>query len=202
MHSLLPIGKGVARIAFASAAKRQTYVVPTGIENGSFFRYRWPNTVTFGEPVDVNAFLKAHEGCTENETYHAFRQELGERIKALITYIPDDENYQAAWDAVKPAWKPRRALAALLSPLFLLAAILCLPMWVTAETLCKRAKDHAWNNTIRFVIRLFVTPLMLIFWLLVMPGWWKLLVGVLFLFSYSFFYDWLNLILSPETGAE
>ena len=64
---------------------------------------------------------------------------------------------------------------------------------VAAEVLCKRAKDHAWNNTIRFVIRLFVTPLMLIFWLLVMPGWWKLLVGVLFLFSYSFFYDWLNL---------
>jgi hypothetical protein len=47
-----------------------------------------------------------------------------------------------------------------------------------------------------------VTPLMLLFWLLVMPGWWKLLAGVLFLFSYSFFYDWLNLILSPETGAE
>ena len=103
---------------------------------------------------------------------------------------------------MKPAWKPRRALAALLSPLFLLAALLCLPMWVAAEILCKRAKDHAWNNTIRFVIRLFVTPLMLIFWLLVMPGWWKLLVGVLFLFSYSFFYDWLNLVLSPETGAE
>ena len=202
MHSLLPIGKGVARIAFASAAKRQTYVVPTGIENRSFFRYRWPNTVTFGEPIDVNAFLKAHEGSTENETFHAFRQELGERIKSLITYIPDDENYQAAWDAVKPAWKPNRALAALLSPLFLLAAVLCLPMWVTAEILCKRAKDHAWNNTIRFVIRLFVTPLMLLFWLLVMPGWWKLLVGVLFLFSYSFFYDWLNLVLSPETGKE
>ena len=202
LHSLLPIGKGVARIAFASAAKRQTYVVPTGIEHGSFFRYRWPNTVTFGEPIDVNAFLKAHENCTENETYHAFRQELGERIKSLITYIPDDENYQAAWDAVKPAWKQRPLLAVLLSPLFFLAAILCLPMWVTAEVLCKRAKDHAWNNTIRFVVRLFVTPLMLIFWLLVMPGWWKLLVGVLFLFSYSFFYDWLNLVLSPETGAE
>ena len=193
MHSLLPIGKGVARIAFASAAKRQTYVVPTGIENGSFFRYRYPNTVTFGDPIDVNAFLKAHEGCTENETFHAFRQELGKQISSLITYIPDDENYEAAWEAVKPKRKPRRLLAALLSPLFLIAAVLCLPMWVTAEILCKRAKDHAWNNTIRFVIRLFVTPLMLIFWLLVMPGWWKLLVGVLFLFSYSFFYDWLNL---------
>ena len=193
MHSLLPIGKGVARIAFASAAKRQTYVVPTGIENGSFFRYRYPNTVTFGDPIDVNAFLKAHEGCTENETFHAFRQELGKQISSLITYIPDDENYEAAWEAVKPKRKPRRLLAALLSPLFLIAAVLCLPMWVTSEILCKRAKDHAWNNTIRFVIRLFVTPLMLIFWLLVMPGWWKLLVGVLFLFSYSFFYDWLNL---------
>ena len=193
MHSLLPIGKGVARIAFASAAKRQTYVVPTGIENGSFFRYRYPNTVTFGDPIDVNAFLKAHEGCTENETFHAFRQELGKQISSLITYIPDDENYEAAWEAVKPKRKPQRVLAALLSPLFLIAAVLCLPMWVTAEILCKRAKDHAWNNTIRFVIRLFVTPLMLIFWLLVMPGWWKLLAGVLFLFSYSFFYDWLNL---------
>ena len=202
MHSLLPIGKGVARIAFASAAKRQTYVVPTGIENGSFFRYRYPNTVTFGDPMDVNAFLKAHEGCTENETFHAFRQELGQRISSLITYITDDENYEATWEAVKPKRKPQRVLAALLSPLFLLAAVLCLPMWVTAEILCKRAKDHAWNNTIRFVIRLFVTPLMLLFWLLVMPGWWKLLVGVLFLFSYSFFYDWLNLVLSPETGKE
>jgi 1-acyl-sn-glycerol-3-phosphate acyltransferase len=193
MHSLLPIGKGVARIAFASAAKRQTYVVPTGIEHGSFFRYRYPCTVTFGDPIDVNAFLKDHESSTEAETYQAFRNEIGKRISSLITCLPDDENYEAAWQAVKPVRKPQKALAVLTAPLFLLAALLCLPMWVTAEVLCRRAKDHAWNNTIRFVVRLFGTPLMLLFWLLVMPGWWKLLVGVLFLFSYSFFYDWLNL---------
>ena len=30
-HSLLPIQKGIARIAFASAEKRQTWVIPTGI---------------------------------------------------------------------------------------------------------------------------------------------------------------------------
>ncbi len=193
MHSLLPIGKGVARIAFASAAKRQTYVVPTGIEHGSFFRYRYPCTVTFGDPIDVNAFLKDHEGNTEAETFQAFRDEIGKRISSLITCLPDDENYEAAWQAVKPVRKPQKALAVLTAPLFLLAALLCLPLWVTAEVLCRRAKDHAWNNTIRFVVRLFGTPLMLLFWLLVMPGWWKLLVGVLFLFSYSFFYDWLNL---------
>ena len=193
MHSLLPIGKGIARMAFASAEKRHTLVVPTGIENGSFFRYRYPNTVTFGEPIDVNEFLKEHEGCSEGQTFMDFRKLLGERMKGLITYVPDDENYEAAWQAVKPVRKPRKLTAVLTAPLFLLAALLCLPMWVTAETLCKRAQDHAWNNTIRFGVKLILTPVMLIFWLLVMPGWWKLLVAVLFMFSYSFFYDWLNL---------
>ena len=202
MHSLLPIGKGVARIAFTSAGKRQTYVVPTGIEQGSYFRYRYPSTVTYGEPIDVNAFLKAHEGQPEAEIFQAFRDELFQRISALITYLPDDGNYEAAWQAVKPAHKPQKALAVLTAPLFLLSALLCLPMWITAETLCRRAKDHAWNNTIRYGVKLILTPLMLLFWLLVMPGWWKLLVGVLFLFSYSFFYDWLNLVPSPGIGEE
>ena len=202
MHSLLPIGKGVARIAFTSAGKRQTYVVPTGIEQGSYFRYRYPSTVTYGEPIDVNAFLKAHEGQSEAEIFQAFRDELFQRISALITYLPDDGNYETAWQAVKPAHKPQKAIAVLTAPLFLLSALLCLPMWITAETLCRRAKDHAWNNTIRYGVKLILTPLMLLFWLLVMPGWWKLLVGVLFLFSYSFFYDWLNLVPSPGIGEE
>ena len=200
MHSLLPLGKGIARLAFASAAKRQTWVVPTGIEHGSFFRYRYPSTVTYGEPLDVNAFLKAHEGDTEAETYQAFRKELFGRMAALITYIPDDENYEAAWQAVKPVRKPRTALAVLTAPLFLLSALLCLPMWVTAEVLCRKAKDHAWNNTIRYGVRLAGTPLMVLFWLLVLPGWWKLAGLALFLLSYSFFYDWLNWL--PSQGTE
>ena len=200
MHSLLPLGKGIARLAFASAEKRQTWVVPTGIEHGSFFRYRYPSTVTYGEPLDVNAFLKAHEGDTEAETYQAFRKELFGRMAALITYIPDDENYEAAWQAVKPVRKPRTALAVLTAPLFLLSALLCLPMWVTAEVLCRKAKDHAWNNTIRYGVRLAGTPLMVLFWLLVLPGWWKLAGLALFLLSYSFFYDWLNWL--PSQGTE
>ena len=202
MHSLLPLGKGVARLAFTSASKRKTYVVPAGIEHGSFFRYRYPCTVTYGKPIDVNAFLEAHAGCSENETFQAFRDELSGRIASLITFLPDDENYEAAWKAVKPVRKPRTGLAVLTAPLFLAAAILCLPMWVTAELLCRRAKDHAWNNTIRYGVRLAGTPLMLILWLAVLPGWWRLAGAVLFLLSYSFFYDWLNLLPSPGTGEE
>ncbi len=202
MHSLLPVGKGIARIAFASARKRQTYIVPTGIDHGSFFRYRRPCKVTFGEPVDVNAFLQAHEHDSEAETYQEFRRVLFRRISSLITYLPDDENYEARWEEIRPERTIRPWLAVLTAPLFLLAAILCLPMWVAAEILCRRAKDHAWNNTIRYGVKLLGTPLMLLFWLLVIPGWWKLLAGGLFLFSYSFFYDWLNLTPSPGIGEE
>ena len=201
MHSLLPIGKGVARIAFASARERQTYVVPTGIDHGSFFRFRRPCKVTFGEPVDVNAFLQAHEHDPETETYKDFRKVLFRRISSLITYVPDDEDYAARWEAIRPKRESRTWLAVLTAPLFLLAALLCLPMWVTAEVLCRRAKDHAWNNTIRFGVKLLATPLMLLFWLLVLPGWWKL-GAILFLLSYSFFYDWLNLVPSPGIGEE
>ncbi len=202
MHSLLPVGKGIARIAFASARERQTYVVPTGIEHGSFFRYRRSCKVTFGDPVDVNAFLQAHEHDSEADTYQEFRKLLFRRISSLITYIPDDGNYEARWAEIRPVRKRRPWLAALTAPLFLLASLLCLPMWATAETLCRRAKDHAWNNTIRYGVKFVGTPLMLLFWLLVLPGWWKLLGGILFLLSYSFFYDWLNLIPSPGTGEE
>ncbi len=201
MHSLLPIGKGIARIAFASARERQTYVVPTGIDHGSFFRFRRPCKVTFGEPVDVNAFLQAHEHDPETETYKDFRKVLFRRISSLITYVPDDEDYAARWEAIRPKRESRTWLAVLTAPLFLLAALLCLPMWVTAEVLCHRAKDHAWNNTIRFGVKLLATPLMLLFWLLVLPGWWKL-GAILFLLSYSFFYDWLNLVPSPGIGEE
>ena len=200
MHSLLPVGKGVARIAFASARQRKTWVVPTGIEHGSFFRYRKSCQVTFGEPVDVNAFLEAHGQDSEAETYRDFRKLLFRRISSLITYIPDDGQYAERWEEVRPRQKPRIWALILLAPLFLLAALLCLPMWVTAETLCRRAKDHAWNNTIRYGVKLTGTPLMLLFWLLVLPGWWKLLGALLFLPSYGFFYDWLNL--SPSRGAE
>lgn len=200
MHSLLPIGKGVARLAFASAARRRTYIVPTGIDHHSFFRHRMSVKVTFGEAIDVNAFLAERGDLTGPQQYQALREMLFQRISSLITYIPDDENYAKAWEAMRPVRKPRLGTAVLTAPLFLLASVLCLPMWVSAEVLCRRLKDHAWNNSVRFAVRLVGSPLMLLFWVLVLPGWWKLAGAAAFLPSYSFFYDWLNLL--PSRGAE
>ena len=198
-HSLLPVKKGLGRVAFASAEKRQTYVVPTGIEYGDYFRYRTTCDIKFGEPIDVNAFLREHEGCTEAEIHLAFRNLLHERLSSLILYIPDDENYEANWNAVKPVRKPKYLLAALLSPLFLLSAVASLPLWAGAEYIChKKLKDPAWRNTVRAMVRMWGMPLMVLFWIIVLPGWWKLAGALFTVFAYGFFYDWLNLLELPQ----
>ena len=205
MHSLLPVGKGIARIAFRSAESRPTVIVPTGIEYSDFFHYMPDVTLRFGEPLDVNAFLEAHKDDTEAVCYQALRDELFTRISSLITYLPDDETYEARWAEIeagrprKPAWL-RYTLAALLSPLFLLSAVLTLPAWGLAEYLCHyKIKDPAFRNTARFVIRMFLIPvwtLLLAIPLFLLLPWWAATLLLLWTFfpAYSFFYDWLNLI--------
>ena len=201
-HSLLPIQKGIARIAFTSAGKRQTWVVPTGIEYGDYFHFRTTCDIRYGAPIDVNAFLAEHEGCTEADTYKDFRELLFDRMKELILYIPDDENYQARLAEVKPPHKTNIPLAVVLSPLFLVSAVLSLPLWAAAEYICRnKLKDPAWRNTVRAMFRMFGLPVMVLLWLIVLPGWWKLLCLAV-PFSFGFFYDWLNLLPWQEIEAE
>ena len=206
MHSLLPIGKGIARIAFASASKRPTVIVPTGIDYTDFFHYRGDVVLRFGEPISVNEFLSAHEGEGEAAQYQAFRDLLFERISGLITYLPDDEQYAERWAAIEAERKKTRLprglrylIAALTAPFFALAALLTLPMWGISEFLCHRKiKDAAFRNSIRFAFRLIGTPLMLLLWGLVLgltAPWWVAVGACLYLLcSYSIFYDWLNLV--------
>ena len=52
------------------------------------------------------------------------------------------------------------------------------------------------------MFRLFGMPLMVLLWVIVLPGWWKLLGAVLTIFSYGFFYDWLNLLPWQEIEVE
>jgi 1-acyl-sn-glycerol-3-phosphate acyltransferase len=206
MHSLLPIGKGIARIAFASAAKRPTVVVPTGIDYTDFFHYRGDVVLRFGEPISVNDFLAAHAEDGEAVQYQAFLDELFQRISGLITYLPDAGHYEQRWAAIEAERAKQRlpkalrwALAAWTAPFFVLAALLTLPMWGIAELLCRfKIKDKAFCNTVRYALLLVGTPLMLLVWGLVLgltAPWWVAVGGCLyFLCSYSIFYDWLNLV--------
>ena len=202
-HSLLPIRKGVARIAIDSARQRPTYIVPAGIEYSDWYHYRGTSRLRYGEPIDVNALLKEHEGLCDRDLYAIIQEELHRRLSGLILYFPDDENYDAAlaqWEASqqhRPRW-PRLLLAALLLPLFIVSAVLSLPLWATAEYLCTRIKDKAFCNTARFGAKLVGTPLILLLWGLVLgflAPWYVALPLFLWTFhSYSFFYDWLNLL--------
>lgn len=104
-HSLLPIGKGIFRAALAANAKfgkeKPVYIVPTGLEYGDYFRYRSTSLVTFGEPVNVTEFIKSLDVENEAQMIEPLRKELQSRMKTLITYIPDGEDYERKWALTK-----------------------------------------------------------------------------------------------------
>jgi 1-acyl-sn-glycerol-3-phosphate acyltransferase len=183
-RELQPLQKGVARMAFQSAAERPTKVVPVGINYSDFFHYRGTCDIVYGEPIDVNAFLAAHENDLEGARYQAFLEELASRMSALIAPDVPSQKY--------PIW-----LRVLLFPFWLLAAALSFPLWLTGELLCKyKVKDHAFHNTVRFGCRLIGSPVIFIIWavvfLLLLPNWLAFILLGCFIHSYSFFYDWLR----------
>lgn len=180
-RELQPLQKGVARMAFQSAADRPTLVVPVGINYSDFFHYRGRCELVYGDAIDVNEFLAAHQDQPEGVQYQAFLAELSARMSALI--MP------SVASARLPLW-----LRILLFPLWLVAAVLSLPMWVTAEFLCwKKVKDRAFHNTVRYGCRLLLGPLTFIIWavlfFLLLPWWLALALLVLASHSYSLFYD-------------
>ena len=104
-HSLQVLGKGVFRAAIAAnskfGAERPIYIVPVGIEYGDYFRYRSTHLVNYGSPINVTEFVKGLDVENEVQMIEPLRKELVERMKDLITYIPDDENYAEKWSLLK-----------------------------------------------------------------------------------------------------
>jgi 1-acyl-sn-glycerol-3-phosphate acyltransferase len=99
MHSLLPLGKGIFRIALLAneeiAGEKPVYIVPVGIEYGNFFRYRSSLLLQIGHPINVTAFVKANPGKEEPVIMNDLKEKLQENLKELILYIPDDDHYDA-----------------------------------------------------------------------------------------------------------
>ena len=148
-RSLQPVKKGIARIAYRSAQNRQTWLVPTGINYSSFFDYRGVCEVHYGEPLNINEFVREHPELNEPQLQQALRSTIEKRMAALV----DPEGPAAA---EKPSW--------LLWLVWPLAAFLSLPMWLTAEILCRKMQDKAWCNTVRFGCLLLLLPLTLLIW--------------------------------------
>ena len=75
--------------------------MPVGLEYGDYFRFRSTILVNYGKPINVTEYVKEHEGETEAMIINDLKTILTERMAELITYIPDDENYDAIWEMTK-----------------------------------------------------------------------------------------------------
>ncbi len=112
-YSSLPLSKGIFRIAFQAQElmpDMPLYIVPVGIRYGNFFRFRSTVRVQIVEPINVGEFIKAHPDLTPQELMNVMREELAERMKSSILYIPNDDNYNATYEicatVVKSQVKP------------------------------------------------------------------------------------------------
>lgn len=101
-HSLLPLTKGIFRIALqcndALQGRKPVYIVPMGIEYGSYTRYRHSLAVHVGDALNVSDFVNAHSGLDYPELVNALRVELAPRMQRQFHYVPDDGDYAAVLD--------------------------------------------------------------------------------------------------------
>ena len=100
-YSSLPLSKGIFRIAFQAQEMMPDvplYIVPVGIRYGNFFRFRSTVSVHVVEPINVGEFIAAHNEQTTQEQMNIMREDLTERMKSSILYIPNDDDYEAKYE--------------------------------------------------------------------------------------------------------
>lgn len=179
-HSLLPLSKGIFRIALeandAFGNEKPVYIVPVGLEYGDFF-HLWDNlTVNIGQPINVTTFANEHADLDRPQLILALRDELTLRMRELIIWVPDDEHYEENIAKLLPPKKrlPRWVaicLAVVLFPLFALSLCITFPLWGMWLLIQKKIKDPAFHNSVQFVWQLvFLTLTLLIplpFWMFV-----------------------------------
>ena len=192
-HSLLPLSKGIFRIALQAnetfGAEKPVYIVPVGLEYGDYYHLWDSLTVNIGKPINVTEFVQTKSREPGAESYPqmimALREELTCRMRELILWVPDDEHYEeniarlmadppAPFDKDKkrpwPGWLRWTFLVGLF-PLFVLSAALTIPLWGMWLLIQKKVADPAFHNSVQYVWQLvFLTLTLLIrlpFWMFV-----------------------------------
>ncbi len=97
-YSMLPISKGIFKIAFQAheeLSDTPLYIVPVGIRYGDFFRFRSSVRLEYGEPINVGEYIAEHAEQTQSEQMNGMKDMLTERLRSVILYVPNDENYNA-----------------------------------------------------------------------------------------------------------
>ena len=100
-YSTLPLSKGIFRIALQAQElmpDMPLYIVPVGLRYGNFFRFRSTARVAVGDPINVGEFVASHSELSPAELINVMKEQLDERMKEAIFYIPNDESYDAKYD--------------------------------------------------------------------------------------------------------
>lgn len=182
-HSLLPLTKGIFRIALRANEKfgheKPVYIVPVGLEYGDYYHLWDSLTVNIGKPINVTQFVKDVQAktpeLTQPQIINMLRDELTERMREQILWVPDDEHYEenfrklqenppAPFDKFKKHRIPRWVLLILLilsAPLFVVCAAVTLPIWLVWFIIRDRFKDPAFHNSVQYLWQLICLPLLL-----------------------------------------
>ena len=192
-HSLLPLSKGIFRIALQAndtfGHEKPIYIVPVGLEYGDYFHLWDSLTVNIGKPIDVTAFVRAKSQESRAKSQEmsypqlmvALREELTMRMRELILWVPDDEQYEeniarlmanppAPFDTPKrrlPRWLAI-PLAVLFFPLFVVSLLMTIPLWGMWLYIQKKVKDPAFHNSVQYVWQLIYLTITL---LIPLPFW-------------------------------
>ena len=143
VHQVHP---GVFKIAALSLERypdTPVWIVPAGISYSDFYDAGNSVVLRYGAPLDAREVLKMAP--------YERTELLQTRIQDLVREPGKKRHSPLLW-----------ALALLCLPLFVLAAVLGLPLWLTSEIICGKMKDHAWNNTVRFGVCLLLRPVLAI----------------------------------------
>lgn len=101
-HGLLPLKKGIARIALEAGRQAgdslPVCIVPVGLEYEDYFRYRSRLLVNIGKPIVVQDFIKELGDSDPARQMHALLQRLERAMRELIICVPDEGDYDAIWD--------------------------------------------------------------------------------------------------------
>jgi len=185
-HSLLPLAKGIFRIALRAneefGKEKNIYIVPVGIEYGDYYHLWDSLLVNIGKPIDVTRFAKDHANLEYPQLILALREELTLRMREQMLWVPDDEQYEtncrqllqnppAPFDSMLVHPLPKYlilTILVLLFPLFLISSIITWPLWLAWTIIRHKVQDAAFHNSIQFVIQFLLIPLSLF---IMMPFW-------------------------------
>ena len=178
-HSLLPLKKGIFRIALRAnedfGQQKPVYIVPVGLEYGDYYHLWDTLMVNIGEPLNVTAFVNDHPELDQPQLINALIPELTERMKRTFLWVPDDEQYEQNWAALSanppapfdrmkkrhvPRWLRLTGLV-VTAPLFALCALLTIPLWGTMLYVRKKVADPAFHNSVQYVLHFLLIPLSL-----------------------------------------